>query len=264
MSANLDPQEIYLLQRYTSVEYFRELSDTWEALVAHLDACLGEFMRTIPPNYRRRPLPEQPDIGWGQRVLPNFRTTLQNLYSGKTLLSQGDFAGLRNAHGPTNDFKGQLDSWSGWMSESDQTRYAELLGKAVLMASNITITEGAHWNPQALTADYQENSRGPLAPPTSWPTFQTNPRINIASGMKTVVAGIYVPNIDGSCAQFLSPLYAKSPLATAYVGTKELFAPDTDFKYGERAEFERRPCIWNKVEQISESSAMAPTPSLLR
>jgi hypothetical protein len=263
MPANINPQEVYLLQRYTSVEYFCELRDTWEALVLHVDSCLDQFMRALPPDYRSRPLPEQPDIVWGQRVLPNFRSTLQSLYTGVILLSHGDFSAFKHAHGPTGDFKGQLDYWSAWMSEADEGHYGELLTKAVAMASNITSTDGAHWDPTNLTTEYQANSRGPLNPPSSWPVYQTNPRISVASGAKTMVAGIYVPDVENSCAQFLNPAYPQCPPAIVQVGTKELFAPDTGIKYGEQAEFETRPCVWHKVEQIAASGGLVPAQGLL-
>lgn len=76
MPTPLRPQEIYLLERFSSKEYYMQMQDAWAAMLEYLEDCLQRFMRRLPPNYRRRPLPEQPDIAWGGTVLPNFRNTM--------------------------------------------------------------------------------------------------------------------------------------------------------------------------------------------
>lgn len=251
------PKEIYLLERYISVDYFSELRDIWEAMVQHVDVCLNNFVTALPSDYRNRPLPEQPDIVWGDRVVPNFRNTFRSLNDGVILLSHGDFSGLNYAHGPLNDFKGQFDFWSGWMTETDETRYSELLHKAVQMASNITATESARWNPGDLSSDYHEESRGPLEPPMNWPIYQSNAKISVASGVKVAISGIYVPDIENSCAEFLNANYKSAPLARLFVRMKELIAPDTGLKYGEQPEFVKKPCNWIKVEQQTKAQQTA-------
>ena len=249
----INPKEIFLIERYISLDYFAELRDIWGEMVQHVDGCLTNFVAALPLNYRNRPLPEQPDMVWGDRVLPNFRNTFQSLNDGVILLSHGDFSGLNCAHGPLNDFKGQLDFWSGWMNESDEIRYSELLHEAIRMASNITATESASWSPGDLLADYHEESRGPLMPPVNWPTYQINGRISVASGVKVEISGIYTPDIENSCAEFLCTNYKAAPLARVFFRMKELIAPDTGIKYGEQAEFRKEPCKWIKVEQLSQS-----------
>lgn len=57
MSAPLYPQEIYLLERYTSVEYFGAMRDAWQAMVDHVEDCLARFMVKLPADYRSRPCP---------------------------------------------------------------------------------------------------------------------------------------------------------------------------------------------------------------
>ena len=140
MEPSITAQEICLLERYTSAEYFAELRDTWARMVAHVEACLNAFSQNFPGNYRSRPLPEQPDIVWGNRVLPNFRSTLQGLNTGYIQLTHGDVKGFSFAWGPRNDFKGQMDYWSGWMDETDEDLYSTLLNQALTLAKNITTT----------------------------------------------------------------------------------------------------------------------------
>lgn len=146
MSA-LKPQEIYLLERYTSIDYFGTLRDTWGEMIQHVEKSLNKFMADLPPDYRRRQVPEQPDVVWGERVLPNFRNTFASLCAGFITLSHGDLTALKNSYGPMNDFKGQTDFWAGWMSTEEEFIYRKLLGKSVLLAGNISTTIGGYWNP---------------------------------------------------------------------------------------------------------------------
>ena len=229
-------------------------------MVKHVDECLNKFVARLPADYHNRPLPEQPDIVWGDRVLPNFRNTLQSLNDGFILLSHGDFSGLNCAHGPLNDFKGQLDSWAGWMTETDEIWYSELLHKAVQMASNITATESASWSPGDLSSDYHEESRVPLVPPLNWPVYQSNAKISRASGDKVAISGIYVPDIENSCAEFLNANYRSAPLARVFLRMKELIDPSTGLKYGGQPEFTKRPCKWIKVEPQTEAQQTARAP----
>lgn len=250
MGLSLNPQEIYLLERFSSVDYFGELKDTWEKMVNHVEGCLTAFMRDIPSNYRSRRLPEQPDVVWGERVLPNFRDTLHGLYSGFILLSQGDIKGLNYAHGPENDFKGQMEYWSGWMSTADMALYHDLLIRATTMAGNICATEGGYWHPLELS-DFSEE-RGPLNRPLRWPAYHLNNNVLVASGEKTKQAGIYVPDVGNSCAEFLSTEYTEAPRALVLVGIDDLLHPVTREKYGEQPVFEKQSCVWYLVERADD------------
>lgn len=244
----IDPQEIFLLERYVSLDYVGDLRDVWEEMTLHVSACLARFVESLPLGYRGRPLPAQPDIVWGGRVLPNFRNTLENLNTAVIRLSHGDLSGLNFTYGPLSDFKGQLDYSSGWMNDADDIQFHTLLGEAVLMASNINTTHCATWDPGELSTDFHENNRGPLLVPATWPSYRVATGAVVASGEKVKFPGIYVPDLDSSCAQFL---YMTAPLAKVLVGMKELFAPDTGLKYGEKAQFTKQPCSWKKVEHIA-------------
>lgn len=243
----INPQEIFLLERYSSPEYFAELRDTWGKMVSHVETCLANFMRNLPTDYRSRALPEQPDIVWGERVLPNFRDTFQGLCTGFIMLSHGDPAGLHFAHGPRSDFKGQLEYWSGWMPESDEQAYGSMLNKAVTMASNICATEGAYWPPFALSKTVEQ--RGQLEPSEQWPLYKVNNNISVVTGQKTPRSGIYVPDVDESCAEFLSIKYNEAPAAIVFVGSVDLTHPTTGEKYAEEPRFETRDCVWYLVER---------------
>jgi hypothetical protein len=258
MFTQMHPQEIYLLERYTSLDYFGELRDTWGEMVAHLESCLNSFMRDLSPRYRSSPLPEQPDIVWGHKVIPNFRDTLQGLHKGFIMLSHGDVAGLTYAAGPRSDFKGQMDYSTDWMQDKDKDRYEALLDKAVAMAHCIVLTEGAYWDPTNLL-NYSD-AFGPLNPPQQWPTYRVNRNIWVSSGSQTRQSGIYVPDVKNSCPEFLSTNYAAAPQASVLLDVRDLLAPDTGEKYGEELICEKRSCNWYLIERTPNQDGVSDPP----
>lgn len=247
MSISIKRAEMLAIERFSSLEYFGELRDTWGAMVDHVEACLARFMQDLPLNYRSRPLPEMPDIVWGERVLPNFRDTFQGLCTGYIKLAHGEIDGLQYAHGPRNDFIGQRDFWAGWMSESEGIRYWELLLSATEMASNICATEGAYWTPFGLSDKIQNLAN------ISGHAYRLNPKIFVASGAKLHQSGIYAPDVQNGCSEFLSTKYEKAPKAIVLVRMGELFHPITGEKYGEEPIHEEKDCVWYLVERASEN-----------
>ena len=158
MAPPLIPQEIYLLERFCSLERYADMRDAWQAMLNHAEDMLRRFMQQLPPRYRKRALPEQPDIVWGERVLPNFRDTMQILNDGYIQLAHGDYEALGRANGVTGDVRGQtMDYSAAWMDEVEpgaEAKYYELLYKASNLAWPITLTSGGTWGPGALTTDY--------------------------------------------------------------------------------------------------------------
>jgi hypothetical protein len=118
MATPLIPQEIYLLERFCSPERFGKMRDAWAEMVKHAEDCLQRFMRKLPPDYRSRPLPKQPDMVWGDRVLPNFRDTLRGLNDAYIRLSHGDLSALGYANSVTGGLRGQrMDYPEDWIDE---------------------------------------------------------------------------------------------------------------------------------------------------
>jgi hypothetical protein len=252
MSDDINPQEIYLLERYTSLAYFGEMRDAWEVMIKHVEACLDRFVHSLPLDYRNRPLHKQPDIVWGERVLPNFRETFQGLCDGYIQLSHGNMDAFSYAYGPLGDSKGQSDFWSGWMGDADEETYRNLLSAASNIATNIEVTENARWKAGQLGDRYHQVRR-PLNPPPQWPQYRLVPSVHVATDVAVQQTGIYVPSLDNSCAQYLNPRLPNAPEASVFIRMEDLFAPDTKEKYGERPVFEKHPCEWTLVERISDT-----------
>lgn len=245
MLAPLNPLEIYLLEQYVSVAYFGDMRDLWEKMVKHVDYCLNAFMKNLPADYRSRKLPEQPDVVWGSRVLPNFRRTLESLNVGFVLLTHGDVKALAYANGPLNDNKGRMDYWSGWMTQMDEEIYEDLIGKAAFHAHKIVLTEGAYWSP-CIPIEYCLSGKDALRIPQRLPVYRIDRATSVRSGEKVKKSGIYTPDVE-SGPQFLSVAYDAAPPASVSVGSKDCFHPITGEKIGVDPAFEKRPCTWYLV-----------------
>jgi hypothetical protein len=252
MAIQINPQEIYLLERHSSLEYFAELRDTWGKMVRHVESCLQLYLSNLPSKYRSMPLSEQPDIVWDHRILPNFRDTLKGLCTGFIMLSHGDADGLRYAHGPVNDAIGQRRDYStDWMSVEEREFYDRLLTEAAKRAGYITATEGAYWRPLELS-NYLDLTE-PLDLPGQWPAYRVNQKISVQTGAKTPQNGIYVPDLPNSCAQFLSANHTQAPQAYVVAGFRGLLDPKDLRKYGEEPCLEKKDCTWYLVERAQDS-----------
>lgn len=259
----VNTQEIYLIERYISPEYLGELRDMWDDVITHIERCLVSFMQRLPADYRGRPIPQQPDIVWGEHVLPNFRGTRQGLMEGYIKLSHGDLSGLTYAHGPLSDFRGQMEFLSEWMGPVDEAIYGDLLHRSTAMAANIVHTYSANWKPYDLSSWYDDSCQGPLKKPLIFPSYRVSQTVKVASGDKLPQPGIYVPDLEHSCAQFLTLPYTHAPEASVLVSHFDRISGPLDDEMEEEPEFEKRPCIWRLVERITDTAREPAVPTLI-
>lgn len=240
MSTPLLAQEIYLLERYSSPEYFDSMRQAWEAMLDHVEDCLARFLTQLPSDYRSRPLPMQPDVVWGQRVIPNFRQTSIILSDDFIKLTHGDANGLFGAWAVTGDVRGQRDFSSEWLDELDHSAsalYEELLYEADRFAMNISTTADAGWPMSVLSTNYSERRRGKLNSPQIWPAYSLDQGLQVRTGELVPESGIYLPDVDNSCPQFL---IADKHAPNALVGFD-----------GMQYESER-PAFWTRVRRTTE------------
>lgn len=240
MPTPLIPQEIYLLEHYSSKEYFASMRDAWEEMVNYVEASLDRFMSKLPPDYRSRPQAYQPDIVWGELVLRNFRETRSDLYDSYIRLSHGDAVSLNTAHRVRNDVIGQREFSPDWFDELEigsREIYYDLLYQADRYADQIWRTAGAYWLTGALSYRYDADARGPLPPLKEWPKYRLNPEVSMSTDDPVPRTGIYLPQIDDSCAQFL---IAGEPADKANVGY------DTE----RMQNVSREPTTWVLVERV--------------
>lgn len=256
MATPVIPQEVFLLERYSSLEYFGQVRDQWEAMVEYVEQCLSAFVDQLPLDYRSRELPYQPDIVWGERVLPNFRATLQNLHVAYIKISHGDLSGLNAARGVNGGVRGQSDFWTGWMDEPQvasrcpggSARYFDLLNASVPAASNIVATIDVQWEAGELSHDYFPDCRGLLDPPAVWPRYDFIPSVQVYSGEVVKRSGIYIPDAENSCAALLIS-DGECPLARALLRVENVVDDDGE-RRGTRNVTEERSARWTLVQRV--------------
>jgi hypothetical protein len=249
MATPLIPQEIYLLERYSSLDYFGEMRDAWAKMLDAAEQALRQFMTQLPADYRKRHLSMQPDVVWGGRVLPNFRSTMAYLNKGFIELSHGDFSALGMAGGVKSDIKGQTFDYSAeWMAQDLQDQFWHWQGVASQRASNISFTASAGWDIGDLSIRYASNNRGALNPPASWPLYRLNSAVTVRTGEPVQIAGIYLPACDDSCAEFLYRNNAFPEADEANIG----FDPKRMQNIG------TAPTTWTLVERVADSGGGIP------
>lgn len=245
MPTPLIPQEIYLLERYSSLEYYGLARDAWEETVKYVETCLDRFVQNLPADYRSRPLPLQPDIVWGERVLPNFRDTLQFMYDGYIKRSHEDWSCYQGFQGGINgDIRGQREFSFDWFDEVESggiDKYFDLLHKAGRYADPIWRTAGAYWILGTLSSRYNPTSRGPLPQVPAWPRYRLNNEVTVRTGDPVPLTGVYLPDIDDSCAQFL---IAGQPADQANVG----------YDPKRMQSVSREPTLWVLVERVPDET----------
>lgn len=248
MSTPLIPQEIYLLERYSSVAYFVALRDHFATMLKAAEDALDEFMRHLPPDYRSRPLNKQPDAVWGERIIPNLQWTLEGLNTGYIRMTHGDWEATGLAGNVATAFSAINRDYSwDWMP----TRFFEIAdlsnSEAWERASNINITSLAHWCSGDLSTRYTDDNRGPLNAPSSWPMYRQVPTVRVTTDDKVPQNGTYLPDIDGSCAQVLIEGYRAW-------GATVLSHPNDP----ESQAFDRKPTTWTLIERIADSGGGTP------
>lgn len=235
------PQEIYLLERYSSPVYFKEMRDAFANMLEAAEYALELFVNDLPFDYRTRPINRQPDIVWGERVLPNLRSTLDNLNVGYQELLKGDLAAIGYGGNVKSDFRAiSMDYDIDWMPEQQQIDYDKWEREASLRAFNMGITSYFGWCLYDLIENYSIESRGALNAPESWPIYSLNQQYSVKVDEVVPVAGIYIPNrADASAQVLLDGMLANE----ANVG----YDPDTTHAVG------RAPVTWMLVERIADS-----------
>lgn len=198
------PQEIYLLELYSSAEYFKELVDAFKHMLDAAERALEIFISDLPYDYRDRHISAQPDVVWGGHVLPNFRSTMQSLNYGYKRLLEVDLSALQYAGNVTGAFRGQTaDYLADWMDTESYKQFKDWKNKASELASNIDRTVFGGWPVTFLTTDYDPEYFGELNVPKSLPIYRQNPNIYVKTGETVPKDGIYIPVVLEASAQLM-------------------------------------------------------------
>lgn len=250
MATPLVPQEVFLLERYSSSPYFARMRDAYARCLDAAEKALFDFTRRLPPDHRARPVSQQPDVVWGEKVLPNMRWTLEGMKSGYLKVLQGQLDGLSMAANVSTTFASIVRDFDWeWMAQAERQQFELGKSEAWLMASNIALTEQSAWEVGDLTSQDGEADRGLLDAPSSWPCYRLNSKTRLKSGDAVGKSGIYLPDADGLCAQLLIENH-EAPLATL-AETADALAP---VKVSQRSV----ATGWTLVERVADSGGGLP------
>ena len=198
------PQEIYLIERYSSPEYFKKLLDAFQQMLDAAERALEIFMQDLPYDDRDRHISQQPDVVWGEHVLPNFRSTLASLNLGYRQLMDGDLTALEYAGNVETDFRSQrIDYWPDWMDQESLRLFDQWQDEASKLATNICATVFQGWVTEFLSSDYSINYRGILELPLSLPVYRIRLDIVVSTGETVPQDGMYIPAINDASAQLM-------------------------------------------------------------
>ena len=257
MTTPLIPQEIYVLEHYTSDNYVWELRETWAELIKLAEDALHIFMRNLPPDYRKRALPYQHDVVWEGTILPNFRSGLDGLNRCWIQLSRGNTLGLRaggavnsNISGFSRDYDSDLFDEPPVLARMPgaRTRFDALLEKASAYGGNLGFTTQGAWIVGALGIRFKQENRGPIQFPSSWPIYRLNPQVRIKTDDEVKVSGIYLPDVSDSAPQYMIAGREGMDAYEANVGRD----PETTH------ELSRVRTTWTLVERIADSGGGTP------
>ena len=264
MPTPLVPQEIYLLERYSSLAYFARMREDWTAMLAFAEDMLARFMNNLPADYRNRPLNQQPDRVWGERVLPHFRDTKMSLDEDYIRLQNGDLSGLLSVISVRGDQRGQRADYPfDWMNEvypgaaDDFGKLYDIRGENMIYHTAL-----ASWSRHSLTnhyfgysdgtLDYKGPTDEPLDTPATWPTYGLNLKVQIKTDEAILQTGIYLPDIEYGCAQLLIKSRDDSPnlAPEAEARTYEEYDGKNSISY--------HPTTWTLIERIADSGGGIP------
>jgi hypothetical protein len=248
MKPRLIPQEIYWREYFSTPEYYLGACNAWRAMLEHAETMLERFMLHLPDRYRARPLYDQPDITWGETVLPNFRSTMVAFEEGYLELKQGDYRALRIGTGIASDIRGQqMDYPPDWMDEVEHHgayTFEELRHKAGVLAHPMGNTGSHGWGPQDLTPQEAAITlrEVPMPRPSTWPIYRLNPMVQVKTGEWTPVTAFYLPNLDDAAPRRLIHMDDDFWGRAGKVRVEPQGQPDF---------FE--PCTWTLIERVSDS-----------
>jgi hypothetical protein len=255
MATPLNPQEIFLIERYTSDDYFWEMREAWAEMVKLANQCLHIFVGNLPPDYRRRQLPYQHDVVWGERILPNFQSGLDSLNRCWIMLSRHDKRGLNggasvhsNISGYVRDYNAELMREPPVMAAipDAEARFEALMTEAGRHATNMDASVDGAWTQGCLTDRSNADARGALDAPPTWPIYRLNEKVRVRTGDEVKVSGIYLPDADGSIPAYM--IAGFMPAHHARVG----YNPDTQW------EREQVATTWTLVERAANSGGGTP------
>ncbi|ATA23098.1 hypothetical protein BIY26_17705 [Brenneria goodwinii] len=256
--AILHPQECYLLERFTSLDFFQRRWQVWQDFVEHCEHQVALYSQNLPPQQRSLPLWQQYDVVWNNRILPNIRGTLSVLYRDYLQRQHNDPRAYFTGGNVASDCKGLSDYWpEGWMSEAALERYGDLLGLGRIYNKVIEITTGSYWDEGNLTYRYNERAFGPLDLPPQIPRYELDPSVVLGPNDPVTVTGIYLPDVEYASAQFFHPR-SYIPHTANQGKVRSEFISDEGIHDYSWTKIEKVPATWTLIHRVENEFIPVP------
>ncbi|WP_409310925.1 hypothetical protein [Pectobacterium sp. B1J-3] len=256
--AILHPQECYLLERYTSEDYYRKRWEAYSAFIEHCEQQLEQYVQQLPANQRSRPSWEQIDIIWQNRVLPNLRGTLMELSGSYIERQHNDPNAYITGGGIRGDNKGLTDYWpEGWMSAEALQRYSDLFRLGLIYDKMVSGTVSSSWKDGNLTYLYSEEYFGPLDLPAQLPVYELDPLVVMGPNDPVKVAGIYLPDVEFASAQFFHSFSYLPHVSPQGKERSDYISPEGEIDYHWK-EIENVPSTWTLVRRVENQFIPVP------
>ena len=202
--AILHPLECYLLERFSSPQYF---ALTRDAIAAWIDAHEAAYLRIsteIDPRRRGRKPWQQGDIIWGSRVLPNIRPQKKAYVTAYIKRVSGDPSAFNVGGAMANNNRGICEFWDGWMTDEELNNIARLCHHATELDFRLATT-GEDWGEGNLTYLGQGNIYNCSELPSRIPRYELDKSVRIEKDERVIQIGIYLPDVEHAAARLLYP-----------------------------------------------------------
>lgn len=255
MNYTFSPKEVYLIEQFTSPEFFEVMRSNYQSYINELEELFEIYMHNLPYNLRSLPLPEQADIVWGETVLPNLRDTMQRINVASEKIKNGDFTYLFIAGEIRSNDKGLSEFSNNWLDDMPTEKVIQCFKYHSLAADYASVIESAYptsWGKGELTSMFPSAEMFhdiEIRLPDSYPIYQVNPSITVRSKEKTPRTGIYIcQDFDHKLAFLASSLEDNRGLAPRYA--------KQDSGTGENRYFETS---WILIERIADEGGSQET-----
>jgi hypothetical protein len=236
-------QEIYLLERYSSLEYFELMRDAFKAMAKTGQAALDKLMHHSPRSYREL------WAVWAKRMICNLGAG-EFLDEAYEKLAGSDYTALQVAAGMRGALTGlTIDYGNEWMAEEFQREFDAQRHIVSRAREGIESTYFTSWGHEAMYYPTWAEEKKHwhvywefLPPPETWPIYRLNPDVQVNTTEIVKQTGIYLPEIGNSCPAIL---VAGEKAVSAKVGLRGM--PRT-----------RQATLWTLIERVADEGGPIP------
>jgi len=218
--AVLHPLECYLLELYSSPEYYAATRDAIISWIDAHEAAYNRYQNELPVRTRKDPLWKQGDVVWGTRVLPNIRLGREHYIKAYILRTQDDTTAFNIGSFISGCSRGIDEFWNGWMTETEQERIARIQYLASTLDQALTNTVNGRWEEGHLTYLGESSIYNLSSLPKKIPRYVIDKKVRIEKNELPKQIGIYLPDVDFAPSRLLYPSVDHGRPATAIQGTR--------------------------------------------